>query len=96
MFFDFMLHGTPAQLAMDYYCEEGEEGKKVKGRAITTLPVVLFNEYHSFKQAEKIKSGKKSNYRQKSYVALKELRKIASNKDNWRKLTNEILKETTK
>ena len=39
------LHAeTPAQLAMDFYCqgvEEGE-GKVVRGSAITTLPVVLF------------------------------------------------------
>ena len=50
------LHAeTPAQLAMDYYCqgvEEGE-GKVARGRAITTLPVILFNEFHSHKQAEK-------------------------------------------
>ena len=108
------LHAeTPAQLAMDFYCqglEEGE-GKVVRGRAITTLPVVLFNEYHAFKQAEKALitstngtggeggvgqktrvAGKESKYRQKPHVALKELRKLAQKRDEWRVLVRKIVK----
>ena len=82
-------------MAMDFYCQvtvagEGEgEGKVVRGRATTTLPVVLFNEFHSFKQAEKAKKKgvsvewKVSSYRQKPHVALKELDKIARNREGW-------------
>ena len=81
---------------------EGEgEGKVVRGRATTTLPVVLFNEFHSFKQAEKAKKrgdtvsveGKVSSYRQKPHVALKELRKLAQDRESWRALASEIIKE---
>ena len=80
---------TPAQLAMDYYCrgacEEVEGGTTVKGRTLTTLPVTLFNEYHSHKQTQKTK---KSNYRQKPQTALNELRKL--DKIEWRQLVRKI------
>ena len=88
----------PAQLAMDFYCQRVEEAEKkvVRDRAVTTPPVVLFNEYHSFKQAEKrkgaSKKGKISNYRQKPHFALKELRKLAQNRDGRKALTSEIVK----
>ena len=60
---------TPAQVAMDYYCSS----KPVKnGRAETTLPTLLFNEFHMYKQ-----SLKKSTYRQSPKTALNELRKNA-------------------
>jgi hypothetical protein len=36
---------TPAQMAMDYYCNTKEDTKS-RGRAVVTLPVLLFNEYH--------------------------------------------------
>ena len=90
--------------------EEGE-GKVVRGRAITTLPVVLFNEYHAFRQTEKALitstngtggeggvgqktrvAGKESKYRQKPHVALKELRKLAQKRDEWRVLVRKIVK----
>ena len=94
------LHAeTPAQMAMDFYCQvagEGEgEGKVVRGRATTTLPVVLFNEFHSFKQAEKAKKrgvsveGNVSSYRQKPHVTLKELRKLAQDRESWRARDNQ-------
>lgn len=64
---------TPAQIAMSYYCDTYTECKLDKGRTVTTLPTVLFNEFHMYKQ-----SLKKSLYRQKPVTALRELRKLAS------------------
>ena len=79
---------------MDSYSQRVEEWKE----KVTTLPVVLFNEYHSFKQAEKRKSasnhGKMSNYRQTLHAALKELRKLAQNRDGLKALTSEIAEES--
>ena len=42
-----------------------------KGRPVTTLPTVLFNEFYVYKQ-----TLRKSTYRQKSSTALSELRTI--------------------
>jgi hypothetical protein len=87
---------TPAQLAMDYYCRGVEAGEhtneaRKRGRAKANLPVTLFNEYHALKQAEKTKAGKpQSNYRQKDTTALKELRKCAQNREQWRKLSDKV------
>ena len=61
------------------------ESSKQKGRAITTLPVVLFNEYHEYKQKKK-----PSTYRQKHIVALRELRRIASDRGEWARLAKGV------
>jgi len=37
-------------------------------------------------------AGKASNYRQKPHVALKELRKLAQKRDEWRVLVRKIVK----
>ena len=76
---------TPAQLAMNYFCDSYSESNIDKGRPITTLPTVLFNEFHLYKQ-----TLKKSTYRQKSSTALRELRKIACNRKDWAKLVNDV------
>ncbi len=72
---------TPAQMAMDYYCNTKEDTKS-RGRAIVTLPVLLFYEYHHFKRLKKseCKSKKTSTYKQKEATALRELelRKLAA------------------
>ena len=43
---------TPAQIAMDNYCNNNNE-QKFRGRTQTTLPVILFHEYHVYKQSLK-------------------------------------------
>lgn len=76
---------TPAQIAMDYYCTKSIKCLK-SGRAKTTLPILLFNEFHNYKQ-----SFKKSSYRQQHKTALKELRKVASDRIKWRKVVDSIV-----
>jgi hypothetical protein len=75
---------TPAQMAIDFYCDVRDSNKQ-RGRAHTTLPVLLFNEYHSFKQHRK-----PSKYRQKADVAVRELRKLASNRKGWATLVKDV------
>ena len=77
---------TPAQVAMDFYCNSVGE-QKFKGRTQTTLPVLLFSEYHALKQKRK---AQKSAYTQKPSVALKELRKVAKDRNEWAKLVKEV------
>lgn len=74
---------TPAQLAMDFYCTSAASMQR--GRAKTTLPVLLLNEYHAYKQ-----QLKKSSYRQTPTTALKELRRQAADRDNWAQVVKEV------
>ena len=84
------LHrSTPAQTAMDFYCDTATINKQ-KGRPITTLPVLLFNEYHQYKQ-----QTSSSTYRQKPDVALRELRRLANDRGGWAVLAKNIC-ETNK
>ena len=55
------------QIAMDYCCTKSITILK-SGTAETTLPIILFNKFHNYKQ-----SIKKSSYRQQHKTALKEL-----------------------
>ena len=74
---------TPAQQAMDYYCENGVGAK---GRPVTTLPVLLFNEYEKYVTEKRgIKKYSKSNN-----ILLKELRELAGDKGKWRELVNDM------
>ena len=50
------------------------------------MPILLFNEFHSYKQ-----SFKKSSYRQQHKTALKELRKVASDRIKWPKVVDSIV-----
>ena len=68
-----------------YSYSESNVDKLDKGRPVTTLPNVLFNEFHLYKQ-----TLKKSTYRQKSGTALRELRKIACKRKDWAKLVNDV------
>ena len=79
---------TPAQLAMDYYCQQTQQSrasdvKKQRGRAQVTLLVLLFNEFNVYKQEERAKRGCKSNYRQEITNALGSLRKLAQDRGEW-------------
>ena len=40
---------TPAQLAMDYYCQLSEGEVISQGRPITTLPIILFRAYRKYR-----------------------------------------------
>jgi hypothetical protein len=82
---------TPAQMAMDYYCNTKEDTKS-RGRAVVTLPVLLFNEYHHYKCFKKSesKSKKPSTYKQKEATALRELRKLAGDRVVWAGFTKEL------
>ena len=77
---------TPAQMAMDYYCNTVED-KKNRGRASVTLPVLLFNEYHHFKQH---KNKLPSTNKQKGKTALRELRNLASGRNGWAGFMKEL------
>ena len=79
---------APAQIAMDFYCSQKESIQK--GRPQTTLPVVLFNEFHTLKQSEK-----QSTYRQKPTVAIRELRKLASDRTKWKNLVLQVCRVLT-
>ena len=72
---------------MNYFCDSYSESNIDKGRPVTTLPNVLFNEYefHLYKQ-----TLKKSTYRQRSSTALRELRKIANNRKDLANLVNDV------
>ncbi len=82
---------TPAHMAMDYYCNTKEDTKS-RGRAVVTLPVLLFNEYHHFKCFKKseCKSKKTSTYKQKEATPLRELRKLAADRYAWASFTKEL------
>ena len=54
---------------MDYYCKKSITCLK-SGIAETTLPILLFDEFHNYKQ-----SIKKSSYRQQQKTALKKFAK---------------------
>ena len=54
-------------------------------RRYLSKAVLLFNEYHSFKQHRK-----PSKYRQKADVAVRELRKLASNRKGWATLVKDV------
>ncbi len=65
---------------------------KSRGRAVATLPVLLFNEYHHYECFKKSESTTKkpSTYKQKEATALRELRKLADDRDEWAGLTKEL------
>ena len=78
---------TPAQIAMDNYCNNNNE-QTFRGRTQTTSPVSLFHEYHVYKQTLK---SQKSTYVQKPKVALKELRNIACDR---KKCSNNLMTQS--
>jgi hypothetical protein len=79
---------TPAQLAMDYYGQLKEEEKGPDGRPITTLPVVLFNEYRKYKVKKKERGW---TVKKTSIELLAELRKLAGDRGKWRSFVEDVL-----
>jgi len=87
-----MARNTPAQVAMDFYCQPSKNDVKKEGRAITTLPVQLFNEYRDY-----LKQTKEGGHTSKPHMILAKLRKIADGKEDpgrqkWRSLSVSIIK----
>jgi len=80
---------APARLAMDYYGELEDEEKGPNGRPITTLPVLLFNEYRKYKAAKKERGWR---VKKNSLELLDELRKLAEDRGKWTKSGSFLLK----
>ncbi len=79
-------------MAMFYYCNT-KEATKSKGRHVVTLPVLLFSDCHhfkTFKKKEDFKSKKQSAYQQKEEAALRNLTKLAIDRDGWGGFTREL------
>lgn len=78
---------TPAQLAMDYYCQSkvGDVSLKgSRGRPDTSLPVLLFNDYRKYIEDKKGKQIQGASMKLNARF-LKELRELAdkSNRGKW-------------
>jgi hypothetical protein len=87
-----MTRDTPAQVAMDFYCQSSESDVKSMGRASTTLPAQLFNEYRDY-----LKKFKLGGHTSKMHMILAKLRKMADGKadpsrQKWRELSASIIK----
>jgi hypothetical protein len=87
-----MARDTPAQVAMDFYCQSSKSDIKSDGRASTTLPVQLFNEYKDY-----LKKSKEGGHTSKPHMMLARLRKLADSKadpgrQKWRQLAASIIK----
>jgi len=89
-----LARDTPAQQAMDYYSQVEDRGGA--GRPVTTLPVLLFNEYKKYAIEKKnenpngvVKKEIKSHQRTSSQM-LEELRKLAGDRVEWRKVVDKI------
>ena len=79
---------TPAQLAMDYYSQPKKEQTGKDGRPVTTLPVVLFNEYRKYKEDKK---EKRWTVKKTSLEILEELRELARDRGKWRAIVEDVL-----
>jgi hypothetical protein len=87
-----MARDTPAQVAMDFYCQSSKSDIKSEGRASTTLPVQLFNEYRDY-----LKKFELGGHTSKPHMMLAKLRKLADGKadpgrQKWRQLAASIIK----
>ena len=87
-----MARDTPAQVAMDFYCQSSTSDVKSDGRASTTLPVQLFNEYKDY-----LKKSKMRGHTSKPRMMLARLRQLADSKADpgrrkWRELAASIIK----
>ena len=88
-----LARDTPAQLAMDYYTQVEVSDR---GRPITTLPVVLFNEYKKYKIMtinDKRRVDKKpemKTYQRSTSQMLVELRGLAGDRVEWRNVVAKI------
>ena len=87
-----MARDTPAQVAMDFYCKSSKSDVISDGRASTTLPVQLFNEYKDY-----LKKFKLGGHTSKPHMMLAKLRELADGKadpgrQKWRQLAASIIK----
>ena len=85
-----LARDTPAQLAMDYYTQVEDRGPY--GRPVTTLPVVLFNEYKKYMIEKRKEEEKKyiKTYQRSHSKMLAELRELAGDRTGWREVTAKI------
>ena len=81
---------TPAQLAMDYYTQVEDKGPS--GRPVTTLPVLLFNEYKKYMIEKRREVEKKDikTYQRSHSKMLAELRELAGDRTGWREAVAKI------
>ena len=83
---------TLAQLAMDYYSQVEDKGGA--GRPVTTLPVLLFNEYKKHmiekKNADPKMKKEVKTYQRSCNQMLEELRQLAGDRVEWRTLVETI------
>ena len=80
-----MGRDTPAQLAMDSYSKQKDEDRS--GRPVTTLPVLLFKEHGMYKKS---KREKRFTVHRSKAEMLAELRDLASDRVEWRKVTRKV------
>ena len=75
-----LARDTPAQLAMDYYTQVEDKGPS--GRPVTTLPVILFNEYKKYMIEKRREVEKKDikTYQRSNSKMLTELRELAGDR----------------
>ena len=87
-----LVRDTPAHKTMDYYTQVEDKGS---GRPVTTLPVVLFNEYKKY-MIEKRREEKKNikTYQRSNYKMLAELRESAGDRKWWRDIVAKIASST--
>ena len=81
---------TPAQKAMNYYYEkeigdDGNEEKQPRGRPLTTLPVLLYQEYSRFLEK-----------RPPQEKFLSQMRELAQDRKKWNSFVNELTKSVKK
>jgi hypothetical protein len=77
---------TPAQMAMDYYCQLHEDDINPRGTPKMTLPVRLFREYRAYKIEYQLRGRSIRNMGR----LLAELRVIAADRQKWRELVDSI------
>ena len=87
-----LARNTPAQVAMDFYCKPSKSDTKSDGRATTTLPVQLFNEYRDY-----LKDSNKGGHTSKPHMMLAKLRALADGEADparrkWRQLAASVIK----
>ena len=82
-----LTRDTPAQLAMDYYCQVGDRDGTREGRPETTLPVTIFNEYRKYKGRHKERGW---TTQKTTADNLAKLRELAGDRQKWRDIVIDI------
>ncbi len=83
-------------LCVVVYCNTKEDTKS-RGRAVVTLPVLLFNEYDHYNLSTSASKhpnphlrNRRRTSKKKQCMALRELRKLADDRDVWAGFTKEL------